>query len=396
MRIFRSLFEFIYDSGPMSRAIKPSDFSGSSLLLLEDEAFDRLMAGETLDHVVRKQGGEQTDDLLLVYPRRACVDIAHSDRSNEYECALQFDAFLRNARFAVQIARDGEARQIRDSGLPSLYEWLEDKLKAGQRGRSYVQLNHQLDGGIEECLFSDIEKALRDKREVKGPISECSCGEPSCGSEYAWFANGVCVVLLRIIAGGTSKVRLFPFDVLEDFQDPHWIGASHANRPGMRADFDRYLWFRVNPEQFELLRHSGILEVDRESHEDRISEIALVTRDDVNREPGSDGFNLEQLLKHSLLARANYLDESAAGSPRAMLVLRDPSSAWELLQEAVLERRTKMWRMHYGPDLCAPGLRALHIMANDRILAEVVYSKDGIEQIRFLPRYSYDHKFYAL
>jgi hypothetical protein len=373
----------------MACELESVDFRGDNLVMLEDENFDRLLAGHTLELASHASSASnkklRLEPLLLAYPRRAMVQPCRYDRSNACECESQFERFLRTARFAREVTGSVEPRQIRATQPPTLHDWLENELMTGRRGARYAQLNHNLDGGIHDSLYSDVAPLLLDQREVKGPISECGCGEPGCSSEYAWFADGVCLCLLRIVAAGMRTVELFPFDVLKDFQDPRWLALCREAPPNMRGDFDRYLWFCVNPDSFETLRHTGILEVDRESHEQKISELALVTRDDVNASPASKEFSLERLLAHSVLARVNYSEELRTGEPKAILALESPFSAFELLTRAAAKPPVSIARMNYAPERCTPGLDCIKWNVDGRVLAETVYGNNRIERIRLLP-----------
>jgi len=58
---------------------------------------------------------------------------------------------------------------------------------------------------------------LMDVNSICGQIATCDwpgCGDPFCGSEFAWVENGICLVYMFASGAGLGSVFLFPFRTL--------------------------------------------------------------------------------------------------------------------------------------------------------------------------------------
>ena len=60
-------------------------------------------------------------------------------------------------------------------------------------------------------IFIGVLNSALSGEPYAGQISTCTCNEPGCGAEYAWFERRICLFLLEADAGGPRHVRLFPF-----------------------------------------------------------------------------------------------------------------------------------------------------------------------------------------
>ena len=66
-------------------------------------------------------------------------------------------------------------------------------------------------------LSRRFKDRLMDVNSVCGRIATCDwpgCGDPFCGSEFAWVENGICLVYMFASGAGLGSVHLFPFRTL--------------------------------------------------------------------------------------------------------------------------------------------------------------------------------------
>ena len=63
-------------------------------------------------------------------------------------------------------------------------------------------------------LSQRAKDQLMDVNSICGRIATCDwpgCGDPFCGSEFAWAENGICLVYMFASGAGIGSVFLFPF-----------------------------------------------------------------------------------------------------------------------------------------------------------------------------------------
>ena len=66
-------------------------------------------------------------------------------------------------------------------------------------------------------LSGSFKEKLLGVNSVCGRIATCDwpgCGDPFCGSEFAWAENGICLVYMFASGAGLGSVFLFPFRTL--------------------------------------------------------------------------------------------------------------------------------------------------------------------------------------
>jgi len=63
----------------------------------------------------------------------------------------------------------------------------------------------------EKDFEAPLHPGFWNKTEYVGRVRTCDCGEPLCGSEFAWIKNAVCLVIFSTSCDIIRKFKTFPY-----------------------------------------------------------------------------------------------------------------------------------------------------------------------------------------
>ena len=194
--------------------LRTHDIERGGIIGLEKQEYDTLIQkGELSGDIFDKE--LYNDEPLIEGLHFTCWDEAQEDECLvDWEPPSTIQPFLKHSHLSYY--RESPTPElklvVKESIFDILLEIIEDV------DRQCLPLLSDID--VRKSPF-DLSRRFKDRlmdvNSVCGRIATCDwpgCGDPFCGSEFAWVENGICLVYMFASGAGLGSVHLFPFRTL--------------------------------------------------------------------------------------------------------------------------------------------------------------------------------------